>query len=398
MIYGHGDDGFSADGIITANFSTNVWYGDGSEALVRFLQKRIPLVLHYPEPDADSFVEAVAEHYGVSRDCVLAGNGATELIYLIARAYAGSRTIIFTPSFSEYEDACVQCNHQITFLRSADLPSVRDIENGDDNDVANDASDAVEAGGASVAGDLEAGCASVARDASSGGQKQNSSLSKLPECDLVIIGNPNNPDGKLIPRSEIELFAESHPETKILVDESFIKFTRGDNSILPSIARYPNIIALHSMTKSAAIPGLRLGYMVASEEIVAEVRRFANPWRVNALAVEAGKFLLSRDDHSDEIDLLFERKENFQAAILREKGYEPKYSDTLFFLVKTHYDSHELKLWLRDTHGILIRDCSNFRGLNNHWFRLCTLNEKRNAMLVEALAEFRELQRVKSKE
>ncbi len=388
MIYGHGDDCFSADGVITANFSTNVWYGDGSEALVRFLQKRIPLVLHYPEPDADSFVEVAAEYHGVSRDCILAGNGATELIYLIARAYAGSRTIIFTPSFSEYEDACVQCNHQITFLRSADLPSVRDIESAVGNDSV--AGDTLEAGRSSVAGGSR-----VAGSASSGEQKQSRALSKLPDCDLVIIGNPNNPDGKLIPKSEIELFAESHPETKILVDESFIKFTRGDNSILPSIAHHPNIIALRSMTKSAAIPGLRLGYMVASEEVIAEVRRFANPWRVNALAVEAGKFLMSRDEHSDEIDSLFERKENFQAAILREKGYEPKYSDTLFFLVKTHYDSSELKLWLRDTHGILIRDCSNFRGLNNHWFRLCTLNEKRNAMLVEALAEFRELQRAK---
>ena len=83
-----------------------------------------------------------------------------------------------------------------------------------------------------------------------------------------------------------------------------------------------------------------------------------------------------------------ERKDNLQAALLRIKGFEPKSSRTPFFLVKTLYSVTELKEWLVKNHGILIRNAGNFRGLNDHWFRLNTLNEKRNAMLVEALEEF----------
>ena len=111
--------------------------------------------------------------------------------------------------------------------------------------------------------------------------------------------------------------------------------------------------------------------------------------RVALIAIEAGKFLLQRKDTlSGSLPTIMQRKENLQAAILRIKGYEPKVSDTTFFLVKCAFDVEDLKLWLLENYGILIRSCSNFKGLSNHYFRLNTLNEKRNAMLVEALEEY----------
>lgn len=334
MIYGHGDDGYCTDVNIVADFSTNVWYGAESEPLVRFLQKRIPMILHYPEPNADSFAAAVAEFHGVGEDSILVGNGETELLYMIAQAFRGAQSVIFIPSYAEYADACELHGHKVHYLHyGTELPA----DNGE----------------------------------------------------LVIIGNPNNPNGKLISREQIVATLEASPNRVLVVDEAFIDFTIGDNSVVDLVEKYNNLIVVRSMTNKFAIPGLRLGYMVASPELIEKVGRFAYPWRVNSLAIEAGKFLLQRKDTlSGSLPTIMQRKENLQAAILRIKGYEPKVSDTTFFLVKCAFDVEDLKLWLLENYGILIRSCSNFKGLSNHYFRLNTLNEKRNAMLVEALEEY----------
>ena len=334
MIYGHGDDGYCTDVNIVADFSTNVWYGAESEPLVRFLQKRIPMILHYPEPNADSFAAAVAEFHGVGEDSILVGNGETELLYMIAQAFRGAESIIFVPSYSEYADACELHGHKVHYMHYGTELSA---DNGE----------------------------------------------------LVIIGNPNNPNGKLISREQIVATLEASPNRVLVVDEAFIDFTIGDNSVVDLTSEYENLIVVRSMTNKFAIPGLRLGYMVASPELIEKVGHFAYPWRVNSLAIEAGKFLLQRKDTlSGSLPTIMQRTENLQAAILRIKGYEPKVSDTTFFLVKCAFDVEDLKLWLLENYGILIRSCSNFKGLSNHYFRLNTLNEKRNAMLVEALEEY----------
>ena len=334
MIYGHGDDGYCTDVNIVADFSTNVWYGAESEPLVRFLQKRIPMILHYPEPNADSFAFAVSEFHGVGEDSVFVGNGETELIYLIAQAFRGADTVIFIPSYSEYADACEMHGHKVSY------------------------------------------------------QHYGTEI-KPSDGKLVIIGNPNNPNGKLMRREQIVSILETSPERVLVVDEAFIDFTIGNNSVVDLVEKYNNLIVVRSMTNKFAIPGLRLGYMVANPELVNRVKRFAYPWRVNVLAVEAGKFLLQRKESlSGSLLTMFQRKENLQSAILRIKGYEPKSSDTTFFLVKCAFDVDHLKEWLLERHGILIRSCSNFKGLSSHYFRLNTLNEKRNAMLVEVLEQY----------
>lgn len=334
MIYGHGDDGYCSEETIVADFSTNVWYGAESEPLVRFMQKRIPMVLHYPEPNADSFAESVAEYHGVDRASVLVGNGETELLYLIAQAYRGAETVLFIPSYSEYADACELHGHKVKYLHYG-----TELKPEDGN--------------------------------------------------LVIIGNPNNPNGKLMNRAQIVSIVEASPGRVVVIDEAFIDFTIGENSVVDLTAKYANLVVVRSMTNKFAIPGLRLGYIIANPEIIAKVCRFAYPWRVNVLAVEAGKFLLQRKESlSGSLLTLFQRKENLQSAILRIKGYEPKSSDTTFFLVKCAFDVDDLKGWLLSKYGILIRSCTNFKGLSNHYFRINTLNEKRNAMLVEALEQY----------
>lgn len=338
MIYGHGDDFCRAQLEVKANFSTNVWYGADTHALNSFLSGCLGKIFHYPEPDAASFRKAVAVYHEMQPENVLAGNGATELFYLIAHAFAGKRTVLPVPSFKEYEDACSLYNHQLIFL-------------------------------------------------------QGTAVVSLPEAvSLMFICNPNNPDGRIWTQGQIRLLLDKYPELTLVVDESFIHFAPEADSAIPLLKEYPNLLIVRSMTKCYAIPGLRLGYVLGDSRMTELLARYAQPWSVNALAVEAGKYLLEcrEKDLPDAVDLL-RRQYFFSTQIAAIRGFEPQPSHTSFFLVKTDYNAACLKQYLLEHHGILIRDASNFRGLDEHYFRINTLTEEKNEMLIRGLCLYGEM-------
>ena len=134
---------------------------------------------------------------------VLAGNGATELFYLVAHAFAGRRTLIPVPSFTEYEDACTLYGHCLEFTEKTD---VRHLPEG---------------------------------------------------FDLMFICNPNNPDGQIWTLDDIGFILESYPEMVLVVDESFIWFAPEAQTAVGLLKKYDNLLVIRSMTKCYAIPGLR---------------------------------------------------------------------------------------------------------------------------------------------
>lgn len=335
MIQGHGDDFYGTGREVRANFSTNVWYGADRESLRRMLMKYADRMLHYPEADAASFREAAARYHGLKAEQVLVGNGATELFYLIAHAWEGSDTCIPVPSFREYEDACRLYKHRLYFLTP-----------GDEEEIP-------------------------------------------PSARLMFLCNPNNPDGRIVTESSLRSLLSRYPEMMIVADESFLHFAPEAQTACGLLAEYPNLIVVRSMTKSFAIPGLRLGYMLGHPDVIASVASFRYPWSVNALAIEMGKDLLQ---HSEiwlpDAGKMMERQKRFQEALASVAGFYPQPSFTSFFLVKTDYDAMDLKRCLLEKYGILIREASNFRGLDRHYFRLNTLTEENNLLLVKALEEY----------
>ena len=93
---------------------------------------------------------------------------------------------------------------------------------------------------------------------------------------------------------------------------------------------------------------------------------------LNALAIEIGKFLLQNGKYLlPDTGRLLKRKENFVRAFDELPGYSPVPSETSFFLIHTIHKSHVLKQELLKQFGILIRDASNFRGLDEHYFQMC---------------------------
>lgn len=332
MIHGHGDDLYRSETRIKANFSTNVWYEADTRPLCDFLSHHLEGIFHYPEPDAGSFRRVAAAYHGISPNQVLAGNGATELFYMVAHAFSGHRTLIPIPSFTEYEDACTLYNHRIQYVEHLDMEHIPE------------------------------------------------------DIDLMFICNPNNPDGRIWDIGEIEVLLKNYPDMMLVVDESFIHFAPNAVSALSLLTAYPNLLVVKSMTKCYAIPGLRLGYMLGNPAIIEYIACLGQPWSVNALAIEAGKYLLENGANGlPDAMQLRGRQQEFAAQLAQIPGFRPLPSGTSFFLVETDYDTRALKKYLLQECGLLIRDASNFRGLNEHYFRINTLTDDKNRLLLDAL-------------
>jgi threonine-phosphate decarboxylase len=336
MLQGHGDDSYRYTNKIVADFSTNVWYGGEPSGLKEYIFEQWPNINRYPEVMAESLSELVATHHHLNSDQILINSGTTESIYLIAQAFSGKRTIIVTPAFAEYEDACKLFQHDLTFLPWSEIQ-------------------------------------------------------KFPmlSTDLVFICNPNNPTGETFP--QLENWVQENPETLFVVDEAFIDFTVQISSSIPLITQYPNLLIMHSLTKAYAIPGLRLGYVVASEVLISKLKSIKQPWTVNAIALQAGKFIF---ENYQQIQIplknLLVEKERFTGKLSQNPALKIHESATHFFLAETlKDDAAKLKQFLIDKHGFLIRDASNFRDLTKQHFRIATLSPEKNNLLIEALDEWR---------
>ncbi|WP_108822413.1 aminotransferase class I/II-fold pyridoxal phosphate-dependent enzyme [Dysgonomonas sp. Marseille-P4361] len=335
MINGHGDDIYSQTTKIVSNFSSNMYGLQNMKALDEHLRANIQLIHSYPEPDASSLVKLLAEENSVSHENVLVTNGATEAIYLIAQIFSGSKSAVIYPTFSEYADACMVNKHAVLWA---------------------------------------------------------SSLSKVSsEADLVWMCNPNNPTGTVTDKSEITKYIETHPEQLLIIDQSYEFFTTKSLFRSEEVIKYKNVVLLHSMTKHYVIPGLRLGYITAHDEIISRVKEYCMPWSVNALALEAGKFLLQNKIKVVDISLYLEETQRLREELSLIDGLSVLQTDTHFFLCKLNEGkASELKRYLIDNYGILIRDAANFYGLDESYFRIAAQSVKENNTLINAVKKWME--------
>ena len=334
MLHGHGDDAYRYAYEILADFSTNVWYGGEPAGLKEQLFNQWHLIRKYPEVLAESVNLLVAQHHHLQPEQVLISNGTTESIYLIAQAFGGKRTLIATPAFAEYEDACQMHQHQLAFVPWDTLSSIPELRS-----------------------------------------------------ELFFICNPNNPTGSVFFRLE-ELIARN-PQTLFVLDEAFIEFTLSIETAIPLLSRFENLLILRSMTKAFAIPGLRLGYIVAHEKQIERLKNFKLPWSVNALAIAAANYIFEQHQHIQlPIRQLLHDKEAF-ASQMQQTGANVHDSHTHFFLAETtHGTAAQLKQYLLEQHGVLIRDASNFRSLEEKHFRVATLAPAKNQLLLEGLRQW----------
>ncbi len=335
MTEGHGDDIYRYGDLVKMNFSSNVYQHADHSALKEHLMERFDVIGNYPEPLPYELEKLIALHEGMSPACVMVTNGATEAIYLIAQQFHHSASIIPQPTFNEYADACRLNHHIISFENTEDL-------------------------------------------------------STLPADRVYWICNPNNPSGNVLMKGFVNYVVRRSPRYMFVVDQSYEGYTKEPLLVAREMQDVTNLIILHSFSKTYAIPGLRLGYVTGHPNIIQLLKERQNPWSVNALAIEAGIFLLKQGQVAiPSLDDYLTEAERLRSELGKIEGIQVFETQTNFMLCEMDKGtSANLKQWLIHEHGILIRDCSNFYGLSNHHFRVAAQAREENDALLAAVAEY----------
>jgi histidinol-phosphate aminotransferase len=204
--------------------------------------------------------------------------------------------------------------------------------------------------------------------------------------DLVVVGNPTNPTGVLHPRAAIRALAA--PGRTVLVDEAFMDFVPGEpESLANGGAADEDVIVLRSLTKILAVPGLRVGYLLAPAPLAARLRGARPPWSVNALALVAARAAAL---HPERLVPIAERATRERAALRRALAphlcVHPGAANFLLAeLPPDGPDALATAQRLRADHGIAIRPASAFPGLTGHHVRLTARGGPHDARLVAAL-------------
>ena len=149
----------------------------------------------------------------------------------------------------------------------------------------------------------------------------------------------------------------------------------------------PNLIQIHSLTKTYCVPGLRLGYITANAELIRHLRSFMRPWSVSSLSIEAGKFLLQDNLFRCEPDL--NEAQRLRDMLQQIDGVLTQETKTNFMLCQLEEgNAARLKDYLAREHHMLIRNASNFRGLTQRHFRIAAQTPRENDALVAAIKQY----------
>ena len=315
--------------------------------LVNFLKQKINVITALPQVDANLLVLSFADRYGVDPATVLAGNGSTQFIYSIPLALGIKRALILGPTYADYADACSMHNIYFEYF--------------------------------------------IARE--SQGFKADINLIKkgVKGFDTVFICNPNNPTGTLYTGAEIESLCRALPDTCFVIDESYLPFvTAGDHDSMMGRG-LPNVIILNSMSKIFRISGLRIGFIIASKSVIETLTHYSLPWSVNALAQAGVRYLMEHkaevNAFIDQTQKLIENEKNRFAEKLENATGLKLFASTASFmlakLVNRHTADTICQALLHEK--ILIRNCSNFKGLSNRFIRISLKDSETNLMVAEKL-------------
>lgn len=355
MISGHGGNiaalarhlGCAAADII--DMSSNVNPLGPMPGLLRQLEKNLSAITALPEVGADGVIGKFAEFYRVDVCRVLAGNGTTQLIYTVPLALGSRNALIVGPTYADYADACEMFGVKYDFFLTNEGTGFRaDVRTLAD---------------------------------------------KAQGCDTVFICNPNNPTGSLLRATELEWLFRRLPDTVFIIDESYMPFvaTEGTDSVL---ARgFTNVVVLHSLSKIFRIPGLRIGFLVAPDNLTARFRRYRLPWAVNSLALAAVDYVIT---HSDRVTTFIEEtrvflaaeRKHFDAGLSRVPDLTAFPTATSFILLKLPENlTAESVCGSLARRKILIRNCANFIGLGSGFIRVSLKTRACNQMVIDHLVE-----------
>ena len=325
------------------DFSSNISPIGTPTSVKKTLKKNIENIKNYPDFSSSAVISSLKKYTQLEKSNLLVGNGAIEIIYNFCFAFLSKKTkiLIPIPTFQEYETAAKLNNCQISYFKTMNLS-----------------------------------------------ENIGQFISKIPKNGCIFICNPNNPTGKLLNKNQLLQIIKKAKKlsTIVFVDECFIEMVPESNeSVISYVKKYNNLFVLRSLTKSFALPGIRIGYAASSKYMIEILQKIKIPWSVNSLAQDAANIALKNKSHLTKSNLIIKKELNYLTnKISKLDGFDCNRSSTNFILIKTKKDSTNLQKKLLGQ-KILVRDCKNFRGLNNHHIRIAVKSHKDNLKLVKAL-------------
>ena len=336
----HGGDVYRHRDVL--DFSANMNPLGTPQSVIDAAAESLKEICNYPDIRCTELIRGLSGYEQVPEEWLICGNGAAELIFMLALALRPGRALLPAPTFAEYGQA----------LRTVGC-EVRRYELREDQ-------------GFALREDI---------------------LEKItPETDLVMLCNPNNPTGLLAEPGLMERILRRCGETGtfLAVDECFQDFVenRERHTMKGLLKTSGNLFLLKAFTKRYAMAGIRLGYGICSNpEVIERMQESVQPWSVSIPAQAAGTAALREEDYVEEARAIVRTEREFLKEELRKLGFRV-------------YDSQANYIFFRGPAGlteralekhVLIRDCSNYQGLTEGYYRVAVKTREENRMLLEAL-------------
>ena len=334
------------------SFSANVNPLGISYQLRSTLADNLDAITTYPDREYTALRTCIATYAGTQPENVIVGNGSTELISLFIQTKHPKKALVLGPTYSEYE-------REIALGGGTTLYYPLKEEHG-------------------IHMDVEDFCSHLSD-----------------QLELLVLCNPNNPTSTAITCSQMRRILDACLQYGIfvMVDETYVEFAPEEKDVtsIPLTNYYTNLIILRGTSKFFAAPGLRLGYAVTgNQDLIKAINTRKNPWTINSLAEIAGRLMFPDEEyirHTRELicgerERLFNELSTWDSVTV----YEASANFILMKIRKPGITSQDLfDHCIRK--GLMIRDCSTFPFLDDHFVRFCVMLPEQNDRLLEAFKE-----------
>ena len=329
------------------DYSSNINPLGVPQKFIDIAKENFDKLTNYPDPYYIELREKIGEHNSVTKENIIVGNGATEILFLYMRAVKPKKVLVLAPCFVEYERALKSAGAQIEYFELKEknnfYPDIQTLKKK-----------------------LE-------------GQ----------HYDLFLFCNPNNPTGQLIKFDDVKDLAAicKKQDMKIFIDEAFIEFVENWKEKTAALLKNKDVFIMRAFTKFFAIPGLRLGYGISfDEELMNKLQAEKEPWSVNTFANLAGLVMLDDKDYIKKSQKWVAEEKNFlYKELSKNKNLKVYKSECNFLLIKLlTTTSQEIQTKLLEK-NILVRDASNFQFLNESYIRVAVKDREKNLKLIESL-------------
>lgn len=324
---------------VTLDFSVNVNPLGMPEGVKQALMEAVESCKEYPDIRHQELSIEVGKLHQVSPEHILFGNGASELFMAIVHALKPKKAVIPIPSFYGYEYVAKACESEIFYYKMQNLAIDEELFQSLDGSV-----------------------------------------------DLLFLANPNNPVGGTVPKAFMErVFAHCLKKgIYVVLDECFADFCGQETSLLSRYVEFPNAIWVRAFTKIFSIPGVRIGYLInGDKELLRRIERQLPEWNLSTFAQKAGIACVREKDFIEQTRKYIETEGEFLAQELERMGLLVYPYVANFLMVYSEVPLYEKLL----EKGILIRDCSNFRGLLKGYYRIAIKTREENEQLLTRIGE-----------